>query len=432
MADYYPLLAKAISGLKNSTPEARTAIYDRARKALLGQLRGMQPPAPDHAIEREANALEEAIARLELEHAVAAPPEAEPPLAFEATPQPEPEFKPEPEPEPAPQDESRLEAEADAWAVPGRGQFGEASAEKSDEPPPPPVSEFVDDAAPAAEDDSALREALRPAAPKPKVYRAGGLRRFAIIAGALAVVVALVGFVAWKLRDRPEDLAKLAPAPEATEQKSGGKIGQRVGEEAGSAPRPAPVAPAPGGATNIPIAYRAAILLQAPSEPGGVKTYVGTVVWRRDAANRGPNQQLSSAIRADIDIPEAGLKTSMTIEKNYDAALSASHTLTVRCDPAADSSVGSVRAINVPEMRRDDAPRGAALQGMQVDIAPNVFLVGLYSSAEAQNVDMIRNLNWFDIPMSLVSGKIAKITFEKGVGGSQIVNDVFNEWKGQP
>jgi hypothetical protein len=258
------------------------------------------------------------------------------------------------------------------------------------------------------------------------------LRRFAIIAGALAAVVALVGFAAWKLRDRPEDLAKLAPAPEATEQKSGGKIGQRVGEDSGSAPRPAPAAPPPGGASNIPIAYRAAILLQAPSEPGGVKTYVGTVVWRRDAANRGPNQQLSSAIRADIDIPEAGLKTSMTIEKNYDAALSASHTLTVRFDPAADSSVGSVRAINVPEMRRDDAPRGSALQGMQVDIAPNVFLVGLYSSAETQNVDMIRNLNWFDIPMNLTSGKIAKVTFEKGVGGSQIIDEVFNEWKGQP
>jgi hypothetical protein len=424
MADYYPLLAKAISGLKDSTPEARTAIYDRARKALLGQLRGMQPPAPDHAIEREANALEEAIARLELEQAVAAPPpEAEPPLALEATPQPEAEFKPEPAP--APQDEPRIETESEA--EPGPSAEGE---ERPDEPPP--IAKSPDEAGLADEDDAVPREALRPAAPKPKLNQAGGLRRFAIIAGALAAVVALVGVAAWKLRDRPEDLAKLAPAPEATEQKSGGKIGQRVGEDAGSAPRPAPAAPPAGAASNIPIAYRAAILLQAPSEPGGVKTYVGTVVWRRDAANRGPNQQLSSAIRADIDIPEAGLKSSMTIEKNYDAALSASHTLTVRFDPAADSTVGSVRAINVPEMRRDDAPRGAALQGMQVDIAPNVFLVGLYSSAEAQNVDMIRNLNWFDIPMNLTNGKIAKVTFEKGVGGSQIVNDVFNEWKTQP
>ncbi len=80
MADYYPLLAKAITGLKTSTPEARTAIYDRARKALLGQLRAMQPPAPEAAIEREAKALEDAIARLELDQATA---EAEPAFASE-------------------------------------------------------------------------------------------------------------------------------------------------------------------------------------------------------------------------------------------------------------------------------------------------------------------------------------------------------------
>ncbi len=87
--------------------------------------------------------------------------------------------------------------------------------------------------------------------------------------------------------------------------------------------------------------------------------------------------------------------------------------------------------INVPEMRREDAPKGSPLQGMQVDIAPNVFLVGLYSASEAQNVDMIRNLNWFDIPMSLSNGRIAKVTFEKGAAGSQIINDVFDEWKTQ-
>jgi hypothetical protein len=66
---------------------------------------------------------------------------------------------------------------------------------------------------------------------------------------------------------------------------------------------------------------------------------------------------------------------------------------------------------------------------MQVDVAPNVFIVGLYSAAEPQNVEMIRTLNWFDIPTSLTNGKIAKLTFEKGAAGAQIINDVFNEWK---
>ena len=67
MAEYYPLLAKAVSGLPVQTPEARRSVYDRARKALLGQLNAMQPPIPKVDIDREANALDAAIEQLETE-----------------------------------------------------------------------------------------------------------------------------------------------------------------------------------------------------------------------------------------------------------------------------------------------------------------------------------------------------------------------------
>ena len=41
MADYYPLLAKALANLPTrAAPTARRAIYERARKALIGQLLG--------------------------------------------------------------------------------------------------------------------------------------------------------------------------------------------------------------------------------------------------------------------------------------------------------------------------------------------------------------------------------------------------------
>ena len=38
MADYYPLVAKAIAGLEKNTGEARRALYERARTALVAQL----------------------------------------------------------------------------------------------------------------------------------------------------------------------------------------------------------------------------------------------------------------------------------------------------------------------------------------------------------------------------------------------------------
>jgi hypothetical protein len=61
MADYYPLIAKAVSGLEKSTGEARRALYDRARTALLAQLRGVEPALSEPDITRERLALEEAI-----------------------------------------------------------------------------------------------------------------------------------------------------------------------------------------------------------------------------------------------------------------------------------------------------------------------------------------------------------------------------------
>ena len=45
MADYYPLIARAIAGLDPSAPgESRRALYERARSALIAQLRSVQPP----------------------------------------------------------------------------------------------------------------------------------------------------------------------------------------------------------------------------------------------------------------------------------------------------------------------------------------------------------------------------------------------------
>src|SRR5712671_7060835 len=69
MAEYYPLIAKAVSGLDKSTGEARRALYDRARTALLAQLRGVEPALSEPDITRERLALEEAIRKVEAEAA---------------------------------------------------------------------------------------------------------------------------------------------------------------------------------------------------------------------------------------------------------------------------------------------------------------------------------------------------------------------------
>lgn len=434
MADYYPLLAKAVSGLKTSTPEARRAIYDRARKALLGQLRNMEPPAPESAIERESHALDEAISRLECEFDPPAPPAAEQTIDLtEKLAAALAEKQLAPEPETPPPENSAVEAveSAPQPVFPG-----------SDEVPPAPAEHvFVAPQWPETRDDETEgepetppktidgppRETIRPSAPKPDLRDGKSGGRLAIVVGGVIVALGLVGFAAWKLRDRPEDLARLTPnAAEKAEPIEGGKIVERVGGNDANAP-----AGQTPGSPAIPVGYRAAILVQAPSEPNGVKTYLGTAVWRRDSTNRGPNQQLSGVLRADIDVPEAHFKASMVLEKNFEPALSASHTMTIRFAPEADSPVGPVSQITVPEMRRDDAAKGDPLQGVDVNIADNVFLVGLAASAEKHNADLLKSANWIDVPMSVGGGRIAKITFEKGAAGDRLLAELLTEWQGQ-
>ena len=53
MADYYPLIARAVDGIAEGTPEARGAVYQRARSALMLQLRSLEPPLSEDDIERE-------------------------------------------------------------------------------------------------------------------------------------------------------------------------------------------------------------------------------------------------------------------------------------------------------------------------------------------------------------------------------------------
>src|SRR5579871_1947256 len=76
MADYYPLIAKAVTGLDKSTGETRRALYDRARTALLAQLRGVEPALSEPDITRERLALEEAIRKVEAEVAFQRTPES--------------------------------------------------------------------------------------------------------------------------------------------------------------------------------------------------------------------------------------------------------------------------------------------------------------------------------------------------------------------
>src|SRR5262249_61661076 len=69
MADYYPLISRAVAALEKNNGENRRALYERARTALLAQLRGGTPALEESDITRERLALEGAIRKGEAQSA---------------------------------------------------------------------------------------------------------------------------------------------------------------------------------------------------------------------------------------------------------------------------------------------------------------------------------------------------------------------------
>src|SRR3954452_23383618 len=103
MADYYPLIARAVEALSEQSPNLRRAVYDRARTALTEQLRGLDPPVSEADIFRERLSLDAAIDRVEAEHGepVTAP-QPPPTVARLDRPGSGPPARPEPLPEAGP------------------------------------------------------------------------------------------------------------------------------------------------------------------------------------------------------------------------------------------------------------------------------------------------------------------------------------------
>ncbi|MFO1124870.1 MAG: hypothetical protein U1E25_06035 [Methylocystis sp.] len=394
MADYHSLIARAVAALPQSTPDSRQAVYERARKALFNQLRGIQPPVAEADIAAEGRALEEAIVRVETELAEKAaqspPPRGEAPTSSRA---------PHSITSAKPVERSPAEIEDSNWRDAPNGSIASASETPSREFQRPP--------------------APLPPAPKPK----RSIRLILSIAGVVVALVAIVGTLAWQLREQPEDLAKLKPEKSASTTPESGKINDRVGGQ-GSAVKPAtPRSP------TVSVAQKAEMWVGSLAEPTKVdKIYNGSAVWRLENVG-GPGEPVGSAIRGDIDIPDAKLKMSLLFRKNTDATLSASHTINVSFTVAPGSPIGGVKAIGPIQMRRSDAQSGEKVVGIPVAITENNFLIGLMrGDHESRNILLLRSLAALDLPMQLNDGRAATINMEKGPSGERVFADAIDAW----
>jgi len=429
MPDYYPLLTRALSGLERNTREARLAVYDRARQALLKQLRGVTPPLAEAEITRERLVLEEAIKRidgeitLKEEQAVRTPPPPRDPS------RPPVMARPAVPPRPPMQSRDRVAGEgakpvADSVARP-------AASAASDIP--------VDLDVPAGRPrpgDAKPGKPAEPVAPAqgPRPFRPGAgrflrdgerraLQAKLLAGGLVALLIVLAAGLGYMQRDR---IFALIGGGTATD----GKVADRIA--AGPQTTPAP-GPAPGPGTVSPVGQRAVLYEENPAtgqQQQQVQTFVGTAVWRTETLSPGPGRPPDVGIRVDIDVPDRRLSAVMTLRRNPDPNLPASHTIEVQFNTPNDP-FGGVANMPGVRLKTSETAQGAPLAALVVRVTPGFFLVGLSAVDidREQNVQALRERSWFDIPFVYNNGRRAVLAFEKGTPGERAINEALASWR---
>lgn len=416
MADYFPLISRAVAGLSPNTKEQREAIYARAREALTRQLTSLDPPIPEADLWRERNALEETVRRVEAEYTPkvvsTVRPELKPDVAIQT---------PKPAPKPA--------------ATPQRAQETKpVRPEPEDAPRPAPV--IVD---PTDTDTAAAQSAAVPppqAVRRPKVIAPHGKRltgmRATIVAIVLPALLAL-GTVAYVLRDDPAMFDRKVEAPTGVDAVTGQRKseGRLDGTSAGVASGTNPTAPGSrsgtGSSAALPVASRAVFFEETATDPRGVQSD-GQVIWRSEQIGGSPGQPADIAIRGSVSFPTANMSLEFVINRNKDTKLPASHMLELAFRP--EGTRDGVQEIGPVEARDQEAQPGYQLRGAMVPIGTNLFLIGLDSSPAVaeRNQQAMRDERFFAFQFRLTSGKVGALLLEKGPTGDRVFREAFDLW----
>lgn len=453
MTDYYPPLQRAVEALASNTAEARRALYERARNALLKQLRGMDPALSESQITKERLLLEDAIRKVETETARVSRPRRETtssapsssdeaaspdssrkaPLPHEDDTPPEKPGGPPPArhdtPGPAQPEEDKRDASKDS---PKRSDAGR--------PPPPPRK-------PAPERPRRERPIRqdRPPAPRRRQGRPTFEPKLYVAAGAV-LLLAVGGTTIYLLKEDDSSF----PSPPAAVQTSpavpgseADKVSERLtpnGIETGPPATPARAPQSPLGAQPLsPITQRQpaaapqarAMLREAGPTGAQQSSAIGTVAWHTESVPGGPGRGIETAIRGEVAIPERQLQAILTLKRNTDAALPASHTLEIQFIVPQDFSDGGIQNLPGVLMKPGEAIVGMALSGMSVKVTNGYFLVGLANPAAetGRNEQLLKERTWIDIHLEYNTGRKAILTLEKGPMGEKLFLETMAQWE---
>jgi hypothetical protein len=293
-------------------------------------------------------------------------------------------------------------------------------------------------------------EIQRPVAPGAEVAKP---KRLLWVAAAvvLGIVLAVAG-AAILMRQKPQDLA-IKPPVETQQPASpepSAKIAERVqtnpptlaapSSPASGAPAdqasPQSAAPAttPPEASSAPTtpaapAGRAAMLVASADNPQKPAVSLGSTVWSLIPA--APGQPATVGVKAEADIPDLKMHATMTLRKNTDPTLQATHTIDLKFSFAPGAPIAGFKDVGLPQMRKEDSTAAEALTSVKVKISDTYFLIALAKGESdiARNLDLMQTRSWFDFPLLLNDDRIAKVVFQKSPEGQTMLEKAFDAWK---
>jgi hypothetical protein len=257
--------------------------------------------------------------------------------------------------------------------------------------------------------------------------------------GLVAVLLTLfviigIGITAYVMRDRIAALTGaqrwLVPQQQRDAAPARPKITDRIGVDGQPSTPPRPGQPQVTPSQQLPaVAQRVVLYEEDPADPNG-KRYIGSAIWRTETVSPGTSQAPELAVRCDIEIPERRLAMTLSMRRNTDQTLPASHTVEIMFNLPADFPFGGISNVPGLLMKQAEQTRGAPLSGLAVKVTSGFFLLGLSAveTEKERNLQLLRERAWFDVPVVYNNGRRAIIAVEKGNPGERAFKDAFAAW----
>jgi len=191
----------------------------------------------------------------------------------------------------------------------------------------------------------------------------------------------------------------------------------------------APATPPAGTDAAVAVAQKAIFYEERTSAAEG-SAEPGTTVWSLVQESPGANLPPEPAIRGEATIPGKDIRLRVTIKRNADQSLPASHIIEMIFLTPDGFPGGGVDNILRVAMKGSEQEAGNPLIGIPAKIADGFFLVALNDgqAQEEANMTLLRRQSWIDIPVVYKSGRRALFTMEKGVPGDQVFDEALKAW----